>query len=58
MLMDLSKAFDTINYELLVPKFIADGFSKEVLKFIFPNSIQYEDIETFCPIGHILIWGY
>ena len=22
------------------------------------SSIQYEAIKTFCPLGHILVWGY
>ena len=29
--MDLSKAFDTINDELLIAKFFAHGFSKDTL---------------------------
>ena len=33
--MDLSKAFDTINYKLLVVKLNAYVFSKEIPKLIF-----------------------
>ena len=33
--MDLSKAFDTINHELLIAKLYACGFSKDALKLIF-----------------------
>ena len=34
ILMDLSKAFDTINHELLIAKIYAYGFSKDALKLI------------------------
>ena len=34
ILMDLSKAFDTINHELLIAKLYAYGFSKDALELI------------------------
>ena len=35
VLMDLSKAFDTINYDLLVAKLHAYGFSNDSLKLLY-----------------------
>ena len=40
ILMDLSKAFDTINHELLIAKLYACGFSKDAVKLI--NSYMYD----------------
>ena len=33
-LTDLPKAFDTVNYEILIIKLNAFGFGKDTLKFI------------------------
>ena len=34
VIMDLSKAFDSINYELLIAKLHAYGFTKSALKLV------------------------
>ena len=38
--MDLSKAFDTLNYELLIAKLHAYGFTKKAIDFIYSYLIQ------------------
>ena len=35
VLVDLSKAFDTLNHDLLIAKFSAYGFEHDVLKLIY-----------------------
>ena len=57
-LMDLSKASNTNNYELLVAKLNTYGFSKETLKLIFRylnNRTQRVKInKTFSSLGELL----
>ena len=46
ILMELSKAFDTLNHDLLIPKLHAYGFSEESLKLpdksLAKNKGQYQ----------------
>ena len=44
--MDLSKAFDTINHDLLIAKLHAYGFSKESLKIISYLSNRWQRTEV------------
>ena len=49
VLMDLSKAFDTINHQLLIAKLHAYGFSKNSLQLIMDyltNRLQHIKINT------------
>ena len=67
VLMDLSKAFDCINHELLIAKLHAYGFSRDSLEFIFSyltdrsqrvvvegETSSWRDIEIGVPQGSIL----
>ena len=45
ILMDLSKAFDTINHELLIAKLSAYGFSDSALKIDY--KLQITDYKVF-----------
>ena len=38
--MDLSKAFDIINHELVIAKLYAYGYSKDALKLIFSYMLE------------------
>ena len=61
ILMDLSKAFDCLNHELLIAKLNAYGFSKGALKTIqsYLNSRwQRVKIENSLAIGLNYLWGY
>ena len=66
--MDFSKAFDTINYKLLVAKGNAYGFSEETPKLIFSslkNRTQIVKInktfgswrELWCAVAHGAVLG-
>ena len=50
--MDLSKAFDKINPELLVVKLNAYGFSKEVLELIFSNLSNRKQLRSIKLLAH------
>ena len=52
--MDLLKAFDTINHELLIAKLYAYGFSKDALKLIFN---YMSDRWQKCKINNLLVAG-
>ena len=71
VLMDLSKAFDTLNHELLIAKLHASGFSKESLMLLLSylsNRWQRTKINTSfgswtellqgVPKGQFLVYCY
>ena len=60
LLMDLSKAFDTINHQLLLPKLHAYGFSQQALAIVcsyLSNRKQRININNFFSFWKDLILG-
>jgi len=56
LFMDNSKAFDCLNYELLVAKLEACGFSKNALTFI--HSYLYKRKQRVKVNGPLSEWEY